>query len=339
MIYGERIRQARELQGITQTELAKRIGINQSAISQIEKDEFIPSPDLLKAITKETGFLLSFLERESVNNFPKGSLNFRAKRALTAREEAKAYQYAKVMYEQVDRMIYHFEVPLCSLPKLYGEQPCKAAQITRSSFGLSPDAPITNLVSIVENNGVIIFTVPLFLPKIDAFSTWAKLDEERPVVIISSGKPMDRLRFSIAHELGHLVIHQTIRNPLKVIENEAHEFAAEFLMPEQAIRNDITLPLTLTNLAKLKVRWGVSMQAIIYRARSLKIITERQAKYLFTQLSAHGWKMREPTNLDVTLEFPHLVRNMIETKYESPEDYALEMGMSLERATEFYIYA
>ena len=80
----------------------------------------------------------------------------------------------------------------------------------------------------VENSGVIILNLPRDIPKIDAFSTWAKLDEERPIIALLAGRPMDRIRFNIAHELGHLVLHRSLRSSLKLVENEANEFASAF---------------------------------------------------------------------------------------------------------------
>ena len=230
-------------------------------------------------------------------------------------------------------------IPSIKIPRMIGGKPILSAEITRSHLGISPDTSINNMVNLVENSGVFILTLPLILPKLDAFSTWAHLDFERPIIAVSSGKPMDRMRFNIAHELGHLVLHQPINESIKVIEKQADDFASEFLLPEKAMRNELTPPISLTELARMKLRWGVSMQALIYRARNLKIINDRQFKYLFSQLSAHGWRKREPTNLDVKLESPQLVRNIIEASYKSPEDYALDMGMSLAKATEFYVYA
>lgn len=336
MIYGERIKQAREYKGLTQIELANRIGVKQAAISQIETSEFIPSPDILKAISKETGFMAYFFEREPIS-FPLGSLKYRAKRSFTAKEETRAYQYTKILYEQVKIMAEKIQPPRILIPQLLNEKPKIAAQVTRDIFGLSPDEPIKNIINLLEKSGVYVFMLPLILPNIDAFSLWI---DERPIIAISSGKPMDRMRLSIAHELGHLVIHRGgPKNSIKDMETEANEFAGEFLMPQKAMTDEISLPLTLTIVARLKIRWGVSMQALIYRARSLKIITDRQAKYLFTQISAHGWKGKEPSNLDIKPETPQLFRKMIEGLYKDPSEYAFNMGISIENATELYVYA
>jgi Zn-dependent peptidase ImmA (M78 family)/transcriptional regulator with XRE-family HTH domain len=338
MIYGSRVKQARELAGMTQIELASQIGVNQSAIALIERDRLIPSDDLIKAIAIKTGFLPPFFNEEPIDNFPVGSLYFRSKRAVTAREETKAYEYARLMFEQVKKMAQSVNLPSTRLPKIK-KSPSKAAEITRIAFRLSPDTPIKNLTHSAEASGVMILSLPLILLNIDAFSTWADMDSERPIIAISSGKPGDRLRFSVGHEIGHLVMHDTLTGDVKTIEQEANDFAAELLMPSCAMRQEFMKPVTLHTVAKLKVRWGVSMQALIMRARHLSIITDRQAKYLFTQMSAHGWRTREPSNLDVKLETPQVVRKMIETLYDNVGRYAEDMNLRVDRATEFTLYA
>lgn len=339
MIYGERIRQAREFNGLAQIQLANAVGVKQAAISEMEYNEFAPSETLLKEIAKQTGFLPSFFELAPDDNLSFGTLNFRARRSASIREEIKVYQYANLLYQQVKRICLDVLMPPNKLPQLQGTPIQQAVQITRDELGLNRNEPIKKLLQTIENSGVIILNLPRDIPKIDAFSMWAKLDEERPIIALLSGRPMDRKRFSIAHELGHLILHQSIRPSLKLVENEANEFASAFLMPEQAIREEMKAPITLTILAKLKLRWGVSMQALIMRAYNLKIITQRQTKYLFAQMSAQGWRIREPSNLDIKVEIPHLVRNMIESKYRTREDYALDASMNIDTATEFYAYA
>lgn len=339
MIYGERIRQAREFKGLTQTQLANAVGVKQAAISEIEYNEFAPSEDLLEKIANQTGFLPSFFEVEPSDNLSFGTLNYRARISATAREETMVYQYANLLYQQITRLCLDVFMPPNKLPQLQNTPTKKAVRITRDELGLTQDEPIKKLIHTIENNGVIIINIPRSMPKIDAFSTWAKFDEERPLIALLAGRPMDRIRFSIAHEVGHLVLHRSIKPSLKIIENEANEFASAFLLPEQTMREEIKSPVTLTTLAKLKLRWGVSMQTLIMRAYGLRIITQRQAKYLFSQMSAQGWRTREPSNLDLKIELPHLIRNVIESKYRTREDYALGTWVNIDTATELYAYA
>lgn len=336
MIYGERVKQAREYCGLTQTKLAKTVGVNQSAIAHIENGRNIPSEDLLVSIASQTGFLPPFFEREPIDDFSLGSLVYRARTSLTAREQAQAYQYAKVLFEHVKTMAERLNMPPLRLPRV-SEEPRTAARVTRVAFNLSPDVPIRRLIYNIEKNGVFVLALPIVLNKLDAFSTWAKVEIERPVIAVSSGKSADRLRFSITHELGHLIMHQVIKGRLAQVEKDADKFAAEFLLPEKAMMQEINSPVTLTSIAKLKVRWGVSMQALIRRAHDLDIITGRQYRYLFEQLSSRGWRTKEPSNLDIPVEKPRLVAKMIEKLYGTSniiESYANDMCLSVQRATE-----
>jgi len=92
-------------------------------------------------------------------------------------------------------------------------------------------------------------------------------------------------------------------------------------MPKSAMLQEIVPPVTLSSLADLKLRWGVSIQALIYRARDLGIITDRQFRYLFEQLSKHGWRKQEPDALAVPVERPRAVRKMAEILYGDPIDH------------------
>ncbi len=337
IIYGERIRQARECCGYTQTALAKQVGTTQSAIAHIENDRNTPTTDLLNKIAIETGFKPSFFEQEPISDFSLGTLSYRARKSLSAKEESQAYQCARTIYEHVKKMAQRLDLPNLKLdcPE---ESTHRSARIVRSSLGTAPDMPIPNLVNLLERNGFIIITLPLILPKIDAFSTWATVDTERPIILLSSGKPNDRMRFSIAHELGHLTIHRVTKGRMHILENEANAFASEFLMPESAIKNDLLPPVSLTTVAKLKPKWGVSMAALIYRARSLNVITDRQYRYLFEQLSARGWRKREPENLDLPHEKPQALRKMVETLFGDAEEYAEEMLTEVARAREMIVF-
>jgi len=328
IIYGSRIEQARKLTGLTQRELAEKVGVNQSAIAFYEKEKTTPSEDIVKGIAEATGFLPAFFERIPIDGFSKGSLSYRAYKSVTAKEEDKAYLNAKLLYEHLGIMAKSFVLPKLQLP-IIRERPETSAEITRAALGVSPDVPINNLTYLLEKNGIIILPLPVFLRKIDAFSTWIYLqDDKRPLIAESFGKSGDRIRFSIAHEVGHLVMHNPPKSSIKSMEKEANDFASAFLMPKSIMRNEFTQPVNLFSIAELKLKWRVSMQALIFRAKTLRIITDRQATYLFSQMSARGWRIKEPNNLNIPVEKPQLFRKLIEGLYDSPEKYASDMGMS-----------
>lgn len=326
---GYRFRVARELNGLTQAELAQEIGVTQSSIAQIEGGRLLPSSDLAEALAQRLEFPLAYFNQDDPPDFPSGSLLYRAHSGLSAIERAEAERYGQVVFEAsvtLGRRIKN--KTSLRLPQL-GEEPSDAAgaaQLTRDALGVSPDTPIPHLIRAVERIGVRVLAVPKHLEKRDAYSLWARSQTlwsasefARPVIVVFSGVSGDRLRFSVAHELGHLVMHQAIRGVSRELEEEANRFAAELLLPESAMRQRIVPPVTLAHLAELKPIWGVSVQALLLRARDLSIVSARQYRYLWSRLVDYGWQTEEP--IEIVPEKPRALRQMAELIYKTPIDY------------------
>jgi Zn-dependent peptidase ImmA (M78 family) len=208
-----------------------------------------------------------------------------------------------------------------NLPVGVSDDPREAASVTRSELGLSPDKPIPHLTNALEKAGVLVLALPRPFEHRDAFSLWAGFDRSRSVIVLAGGKVGDRLRMNMAHELGHLVMHKPIVNPVREMEKQAFQFAGEFLMPEKQMRLEIIPPVNLDTFASLKPRWGVAIAALIVRAHELGIINQRKYTSLFQQLSARGWRMREPRMFDVPVEKPRAVRQIAEMVYGNPIRY------------------
>jgi Zn-dependent peptidase ImmA (M78 family)/DNA-binding XRE family transcriptional regulator len=322
-ISGSRIRQARELAGLTQKELASRVGITQPAIAKYEKEFAQPSEENLFSIAMQTGFPIAFFRLPSARGVPLGShLLFRARSTTPVHEQVRAHRLAEVIDEAIENLAVDINMVKPKLPKLNAGDPAAAARLTRSQMSLPPDKPVDNLVLSIERAGIRAIALPLEMQRVDAFSWWNGDEADRPIIAIMSGRPGDHLRFSVAHELGHLVLHGALKGSVRMAEKEANLFAAEFLMPETAMRDEIIPPVTLMDIAKLKPRWKVSMQALVRRAYDLKIITERQYEYLFVQISARGWRKQEPSNLEVQIEKPRLLKKMIELIFQTPIPYS-----------------
>lgn len=320
MIHGDRVRQARELRGLTQTTLAEGVGLKQAAIAHIETGRSQPSEDVFRRIALQTGFPVSFFEQGPPPQFSPGSLLFRALRSTTARERAQAQRYGEIMFENLGRMSTRVTpVNPLRLPEVVGGiESDFAADMTRTAFGLRPDSPVPNLINLVERSGVTVLTLPLRLSRRDAYSLWAGPKLEQPVIVLSSGVPGDRQRFSIAHELGHLVLHRTVRSAVRQLENEADRFAASFLLPRIPMEHELIPPITLSGLAALKPRWGVSIQALVKRAFDLGVLKDYEYRYLFEQIGARGWRTVEPVPLGA--ERPKALLRIAELLYGSPID-------------------
>ncbi len=325
MIYGERLKQVRELNGWTQTEVAGALAVTQPFVAQIENGWSKPPDDYIQSFVFRTGFPLRFFEIPPETDFPLGSLLFRARAAMTEREQKVVHRHAQMAYELLRRMIAGRRVKEVAVrvPNVPGD-PERAAVIARSELGLSPDEPVKHLIHTMESAGVLVIGLPRAFVDGDAFCAWALSNDgqRHPIIVLSSERPADRVRHSSAHELGHLVMHQPLPSRPDV-HAEADRFAGAFLLPADAMRQEIAGATTLETFLNIKVKWGISVQAAIIRAHQLELITPRKYRTLFQFLSARGWRTHEPLSNQVPLEKPRAFRQIAETVYGTSRlDYA-----------------
>ena len=319
MLNGERVRQARELCGLTKTQLAELVHIERALVAEIEDGKKQPSERIVKAIALATGFPHSFFKQLNGPDFSARSLLFPASAVVGKLQHAQAHRGGEVLYEAVEKMRKRVKTLPVRLPGVV-RSPIVAARMTRSELGLSPDCPIPNVVDVLEQGGLLILALPFMLKGRDGFSCWAGFEETKPVIVVSGGRPGDSIRLSVAQELGHLVMHRGWLEEPWTLEPQANCFAGEFLLPEEGIRCDLVPPVTLTSLAKLKPKWGVSLQTLIRRAKDLGIASLRQYRYLFEQLGARRWRLQEPSPLALPVEKPSAFVKMAESLYGRPID-------------------
>jgi Zn-dependent peptidase ImmA (M78 family)/transcriptional regulator with XRE-family HTH domain len=320
-MFGDRIRQARELCGFTQAELAHNAGLRQSAIAQIESDAFVPSDAALQAIAIHLGFDLAFLKQEKPPaEFPIGSFLYRTQAGVSAKDKAHAHRTAQLLFEIAQVMKSRLqEIPVL-LPRT-SEPPETAAHIARASLGFSPESPILNLVNAVERAGVIILSLPLQVDGLDGFSAWVGVNHDIPVICLVGGKHGYRQRFTVAEEVCHLIKHSPLRCTVKEADEEARRFAGELLLPEEMVRQEISHPITLSGLLPYRARHKVSAQFLIRRVLDLEIISSNQYRYLMMQVSSRGWRFKEPGDSTVTQEQPRMLAKMVERVYGKPPNF------------------
>lgn len=321
MIYGERVRHARELVGLTQIELARETSTTQPIISSVENGSTQPSDAVLTAVAVATHFPVDWFERQPTPEPPEGSLRFRARASLTAKDRRQAQRCGQSVHEHVLRMRAELEVPKVDVSDLSEYSPQAAARESRAVLGLSASGPVHHLFSSMERAGVVLLGLPLPSGRHDAFAYWHRSTADiHPVISVLSGAPGDRLRFSSAHELGHIVMHGNKELALKsrVAEDQADLFACELLAPNDDMCDEIPTSPTLRNLMLLKRRWGVSLQFLIRRARDVGAVDDHRYTSLFKQLSARGWSKQQP--VPISVEKPRAYRRMAELLYGEPID-------------------
>lgn len=310
-VNGDRVVQAREMACMTQVELARVVGVTQPMIAHVEKGLKQPSMDLAEAIARETKVSIDFLCQPSTVALPEGSL-FRAKQSVSAKKLLQAHSIAERAFEMFLKLSAHFHLPAPKLRPITGS-PQHAARSARKMLGLGPDKPIPHLIRAFEKAGGVVLPFPELEGR-EAFAVWAG---DRPIVAIGPTQNGDRLRFSVAHEIGHLLMHQSPTARAKA-ESDANAFSAELHMPADAIQTDLEQPLSVEQLGLLKLKWGVSMAALLFRAKELGLVSRRTHDRLILEMVPY--RMSEPEAYSVPLEKPRALRQMIENLYGDRTD-------------------
>jgi Zn-dependent peptidase ImmA (M78 family) len=309
---------ARESRGMTQEELAVALSTTQAYVSKYESG-FLRIPesvlDLLCQVLKYPPEF--FFQPDTVYGCGSSCFYHRKRKGITLSELRKLQAITNVLRIQVSRLLKGAALRANNAfePMDIGDYENSAEYIAQSIRAIwrLPLGPIQNLTAVIESAGGIIFKTSFGTNKLDAISQW--LPGLPPMFFANSDVPGDRLRFTLAHELGHLIMH---RVPTMEIEKEADRFAAEFLMPRKEIAPHLS-NLSLDKLAKLKTYWKVSIQALLVRARDLKRITDRQYRTFFMLIGKRGFRTNEPIYIEP--EEPVLLNRMIEI-HRNEHDYS-----------------
>lgn len=310
---GELLKKAREIEGKTQQELAEEVipKLTQAAIAKIEQNLLEPSKETAEKIALALRFPVEFFYEKSYVDFPQGSLLFRCLKGLRSKDRSRIVQTAWAGFKIYDTMAKKLKMKPSRFPRIANKDMLSAPSILRNSLGIESEKPIKNLINKLENIGVVVITIPLEIHEHDGFSVWI---EDRPVIVLSSGKSGDRQKRTATHEMIHLTGHYSFDGSnLDEIEDEADELTNEFLLPEETIRQEIKPPVTLSDLADLKERWGVSIQSLVERSFELNVITANQRKYLWKQINNEKWRKEEPKYIEP--EQPRALQKMAEHLY------------------------
>ncbi len=203
-------------------------------------------------------------------------------------------------------------MPLPNYPKWNLEVDGSASMCAKylREYWKIPKGRISNLTEILEDNGFVI--IEMDLSGTDGFSVLS--ENNTPIIFINKNMAGDRFRMTVAHEVLHFILHhgQKISTD-RDIEEEVREAASELLLPLKEVESQLRV-LSLSKLADLKMYWLVSMQALLVKAGKNDIITQHQYQYLWKQMSAAGYRKKEP--VEVPKEKPTLFNELITTHLE-----------------------
>jgi Zn-dependent peptidase ImmA (M78 family)/transcriptional regulator with XRE-family HTH domain len=296
-VNGHMVTLAREYRGLTQSALAASSGVTQQAIQRLESG--IPTAvgdDRLEKIAESLSFPAEFFSSNEVRMGFGSSSYFYRKKVTTAAERNYISGTVNLVRIHLSSMLKVVDatgsIPLPRVLTADGHTPEQAANTVRAAWNL-PDGPIHNLTNFVEKAGVIIVECPFGTRSIDGTGLW--INGLPPLILLNDALPPDRLRFTIAHELGHLVMHDV---PHERMEDEADAFASELLMQEVSFRVNVAQVChgrpTVGQLLQLKPYWKVAVSAMVMRLHRIGRINDSEKRSLFIMLSTNKMLKNEP---------------------------------------------
>lgn len=299
---------ARQYQGVTQSELSNSIdGLSQSTLSKFEKGIGVIPDDIFNEIAIFLGFPLSFFEKDVSIRIM--NTHYRKRSNVSVKEIQNIEATITLISDLIDSMSQDLDFPTFVLSEYNiddGYPIEKIADFIRIKLNLKYDKPVKNIISVIEKAGIVVIEIETQLNNFDGVSL--KTNMGIPIIIINKDMSNDRKRFTLAHELGHIVLHLSedyIINEHRDKEKEANTFAANFLMPHLVIKDSL-YDLRLSYLADLKRYWLTSMASITHRAKSIGCLTQDKYTYLNIELSRRGYKKKEP--FDVYIDSPKLAK-------------------------------
>lgn len=336
-----RLQVARQARGLSKTDLSKQLEVSAAALSQFELGQSRPSPATVRRLAEVLSFSPDFFSTATVmSSAPEADDevvdsfgHFRSLRSLTATRRRQVLTVAHLLRDVTVYLESRVRLPELKVPRHPNTDleslPTIAAQV-RQEMGIDHDGPIDDVLLLLERHGVVSSRYPFNdATEVSAFSVPM---ESRKYLVLKQQREAkrDRDRYSSCHELGHLVLHEPGQSlAAKEVEHEANVFAAEFLMPASMIGSELPTKVEWPKLLQLKQRWGVSMAALLYRAKTLGTMSESTYVQGVRTMSARGWRHDEPGTV-TAIEAPTLLSRAMDVAGVTAPDISAATGWPVE---------
>lgn len=312
----DKITLARESRGLTQVELAERVGISQGQVSKIELGMLPATPVIVSKIAAVLNYPEAlFYLTDQIYGVGPNDLYHRKRQSTSSRLMRKIYAHINLRRIQISRLLKAFSLSCHVHPYDVDEEPNGEVAIATRVRAMwhVPPGPLPNLTGLVERAGAIIVPCHFDTPLVDGVSQW--LPGLPPLFFINRSMARSRWRMTIAHELAHVVMHA---RPNPEMENQATRFASEFLMPGIDMRSHLgvfsglrSADACLQKLAELKLIWRVSMQGILVRATELGAIGKSLGVSIWKRINQLGYRKAEPYEDQLPIEHPSTLRELV----------------------------
>ncbi len=333
----ERLTLARELRGLSRTELAQKVEKSPSAISQFESGRVGPDAQTLNSIALALGFPIGFFARRCDKLLSLDACHFRSLRSASQRDRRRLLALGAVLCEVVEFIEEQVELPAeriseaaqAAAPHLQNVDMC--AEAVRRTWGLG-QGPIPEVLKLLESKGSIVIPIAGSCREVDAFSFW---NGKRPCIFLLFEKGATRTRFDAVHELGHLAMHADVLPGNPDVERHANAFASAFLLPRESFGSECPHRLDWEHFLELKRRWKVSLAALFRRAHQLGCLSAAGYRRAFVRLGETGQRTQE--RAEPQPEEPTLIQRSLKViEDEWPiERIASNLSLSASNLSEF----
>lgn len=321
---GNNLKLARILNGLTLAELADKIGKSRQYVHQLETSTRIPSKDQLMDLADHLSVKEDFFYVMPTHVVDDTSIHFRSLRTAKQSSIIQAKVNIALFIRLIELLSKYINFPEINFPSEENIDSSsdieRVSEKARMHWGLG-FGPIDNMTRIAECAGAITTTFSGVSSDVDALSSIIK----RPVIVRNDAKDSPgRLRFDIAHEIGHIIMHHDVVTGCKLTESQANRFASSFLLPRSSFVKEfkITSRMNWKMLSDLKERWGVSKAALLYRARQLDLLTDSKYKSLVITLNKYEAKKEKDDNL-IKFEKSELI-------FDAIRNYILGYGKTID---------
>jgi Zn-dependent peptidase ImmA (M78 family)/transcriptional regulator with XRE-family HTH domain len=312
-----RLTQARVRLGVSKTDLAGEVGVSAAAIGQYEAGVNSPRPEVLHRLARALEVRPGFFDvGRPLARIDTVNAHFRSLRSARVSDRQKALATATMVWELTFALERYVKLPDVDLPVVpVGMTPAAAAVALREQWAL-PEGPVKHLVATAESRGVVVALRPL--GEIDAVDAFSVVIVDRPIIVTTPRRSENvfRHRFSIAHEIGHLLLHSDSGEPSAAIEKQADEFAAAFLTPAAAMDAALPQRLDLAALDRLGRTWGVSPHSLVRRMVERGRTTESSARRAYQRLA-----MTDDPAVDPTSGYPGEMPTLLKKATELAGDH------------------
>ena len=335
---GGQLRLARLAFGYSLDEVGAKVGVTRQFIHQLEVEAKSPTRELLTALASALGVTPRFFSASPRSSVRPEQCHFRKQATTPTSITSQVLARGSILDALAEALDNRLELPRVSFPEASVRTLNEvevAAELARDHWGLGSSGPITNMMRVVENAGAIVTHFDGISDRVDALS----MDRPRPIIVRSDSKQsLCRLRFDLAHECGHLVMHRGVQTGDRWTEDQANRFASAFLLPRAPFLHMFPRSrfLSWKLIFHIKVTWRISARAVLRRALDLRVITPDQYKTGNIHLTKTGQTKVERYDADMPMERAELLDAAIDALEGSRPGALSELANELGLADDMF---